>query len=333
MEFDVILGNALRAALGPPAAIYAIAAIGLNIHFGYAGLLNFGQVGFVMLGAYGMSVSVATFDLSMWIGIPIGLLLCVAFALALGVPTLRLRADYFAITTIAAAEIIRRLIRSSHAVDLTGGPFDLSGVAGSFREDLNPIPAGRYGWGTFQFSAEQVWTLIWAWTVVIVLSALVYRLARSPWGRVLKSIREDEDAARSLGKNAVGYKMQALVLGGVIGGLAGVFDAIDQSGVSANNYQAQVTFFLYTALILGGAATRVGPVVGAMLFWLIQETVRTTVDQLAEQSWLPDFLTNFLDGNGSAIAIIVIGGVLMALMVFRPQGLFGNVQEMQLDAR
>jgi neutral amino acid transport system permease protein len=333
MEFDVLIGNALRAAVGPQAAVYAIAAIGLNIQFGLAGLLNFGQVGFMMLGAYGMAVSVDTWGLSMWIGIPFGLLLCVGFALALGLPTLRLRADYFAITTIAAAEVIRVLIRSSHAGDLTGGPFGISGIAGSFREDLNPIPGGRYGIGTFEFSAEQVWTLIWAWIIVVALSWFVYLLARSPWGRVMKSIRDDEDAAQALGKNTVSYKMQALILGGVIGGIAGIVGAVDQSGVQANSFFAIVTFMLYTVLILGGAGTRLGPVVGAMLFWMIQEIVRTGVEQLSDESWLPQAVRDRLEGNGGAIAIAVIGAVLMALIAFRPQGIFGDREEMQLDAR
>ena len=83
MEFDVILGNAARAGLGPQAAIFALAAVGLNLHFGYGGLLNFGQVGFMMLGAYGTAVTVATWGGSLWLGIPFGLALCVAFALAL----------------------------------------------------------------------------------------------------------------------------------------------------------------------------------------------------------------------------------------------------------
>ena len=121
MDFDIIFGNAARAGLGPQAAIFALAAIGLNLHFGYAGLLNFGQVGFMMLGAYGTAIVVATWGGSLWLGIPFGLGLCVAFALALGIPTLRLRSDYFAITTIAAAEILRLLIRSSPATDITAG--------------------------------------------------------------------------------------------------------------------------------------------------------------------------------------------------------------------
>ena len=149
----------------------------------------------------------------------------------------------------------------------------------------------------------------------------------------MKSIRDDEDAARALGKNTVNYKMQALIIGGVIGGIAGIVGAVDQSGVQANGFFAVVTFLVYTALILGGAGTRIGPVIGAMLFWFIQEIVRTTVNQLATVSWLPDFIAERLDGNGDAIAIMAIGIVLMALIAFRPQGIFGSREEMQLEAR
>lgn len=330
MDFDVIFGNAFRAGFGPTAAVYALLAIGLNVHYGYAGLVNFGQVGFMMLGAYGTAVMVATWDQSLWVGIPFGLALCVVLALALGIPTLRLRADYFAITTIAAAEILRILIRSSHATDLTGGPFGLQGIAGSFY-DLNPIASGRYGFGTFTYTSQQLWVMIVAWTLVALCSLFVFLLIRSPWGRVVRAIREDEDAVMSLGKNTFNYKIQALVIGGVIGGLGGVMDAITQSGVGANNFMPQVTFFAYTALILGGAATRVGPVVGAMLFWWLREFVESTVRQLSVQDWPPGWFTDFLDGSAGAISITLVGFGLIALIVFRPQGIFGRREEMQLN--
>ena len=331
MDLDVVLGNALRAGFGPQAAIFALAAIGLNVHYGYAGLLNFGQVGFMLLGAYGTAVMVATWDGSMWIGIPFGLGLCVAFALALGIPTLRLRADYFAITTIAAAEILRFLIRSSHATELTGGPFGLQAIAGSFY-DLNPVPDGRYGIGTFSYTEQQVWILIVAWSLVALASWFVYLLIHSPWGRVVRAIREDEDAVRSLGKNTYSYKIQALVIGGVIAGLAGVIDAIVQSGVGANNFQAQVTFFAYAALILGGTATTLGPVAGAILFWFLREATESFVRELSAQSWLPDLIADRLDGSEGAISVALTGLGLILLVIFRPQGIFGSREKMQLDA-
>ncbi len=331
MEFDVILGNAARAGLGPQAAIFALAAIGLNLHFGYGGLLNFGQVGFMMLGAYGTAITVATWGGPLWLGIPFGLGLCVAFALALGIPTLRLRSDYFAITTIAASEILRLLIRASPATDVTGGPFGLQAIANSFY-DLNFVPDGRYGWGTFTYSANQLWVMIVAWILVAGCSALVFALIRSPWGRVLRAIREDEDAVLSLGKNTIAYKLQALTIGGVIGGLAGIIDALQQSGVGSENFMPQVTFFAWAALILGGLATTIGPVVGAMLFWFLREGMESFIRDLSAQSWLPQFLADFLDGSEGAISVALMGAGLVAMMALHPQGIFGRRRDLHLGA-
>ena len=332
MEFDIILGNAARAAFGTQAATYALLAIGLNMHFGFTGLSNFGQVGFMMLGAYGTSIMVATWGGSLWLGIPFGLGLCVAFALALGIPTLRLRSDYFAITTIAAAEVIRILFRSTSATDLTGGPFGLNGVAGAFI-DLNPFPTGRYGVGTFAYTGQQLWVMTVAWSLVLLCTLLLWGLMRSPWGRVILAIREDEDAARSLGKNVFAYKLQALVIGGVIGGLAGVVQVLLQSGVTPASYRPEITFFAYTALILGGVATRVGPIIGAMIFWFLKEALETTLRQVAEIDSMPNLITDFVDGSEGAISIATVGLSLMLLMAFRPQGIFGDRTQMVLEVR
>ncbi len=329
MEFDTIIGNAARAGLGPQAAIFALAAIGLNLHFGYGGMANFGQVGFMMLGAYGTAIMVATWGGSLWLGIPFGLALCIVFALALGIPTLRLRSDYFAVTTIAASEILRLLIRSSPATDITGGPFGLQTIANSFFE-LNFLPDGRFGWSTFSYSSNQLWVMLVAWILVILCSALVLGLVRSPWGRVLRAIREDEDAVLSLGKNTVVYKLQALAIGGVIGGLAGIIDTLQQSGVQSESFEPQVTFFAWAALILGGLATTVGPVVGAMLFWFLREGVESFIRELGEENWLPNILADFLDGSEGAISTGLMGIGLIALIALRPQGIFGKRKDLHL---
>ena len=333
MEFDIIFGNAARAALGPEAVILALAAIGLNVHFGFTGLLNFGQVGFMLLGAYGTSVSVATFGWSLWAGIPVGLALAVALALVLGIPTLRLQAVLFAIVTIAAAEILRLLIGSTDAIGLTGGPLSVSFDASAFF-DLNPYadgPRDRYGIGTFAFTGQQMWVITVGWILVALASLVVFLIVRSPWGRVVKSIREDENAARSLGKNVFSYKMQALVIGGVIGGLAGVIDAIKTSGADPNGFRPQVTFFTYTALLLGGSATYLGPVIGAILFWFLREWIESFLRQLTAQAWLPDPLADFLSGAEGIISVGLVGLALILLMLFRPQGITGNRTEMLLD--
>ncbi|WP_419918133.1 branched-chain amino acid ABC transporter permease [Candidatus Poriferisocius sp.] len=335
MDFDIIFGNAARAALGPEAVILSLAAIGLNVHFGFTGLLNFGQVGFMLLGAYGTSVTVATFGWSLWMGILVGLFLSLVLAVALGIPTLRLHSVMFAIVTIAGAEIIRILVGSTDAIGLTGGPLSVSFDAGAFF-DLNPYPDGpqdRYGFGTFSFTGQQMWVITVGWALVALTSLGVFLIVRSPWGRVLKSIREDEDAARSLGKNVFRYKMQALIIGGVIGGMAGVIDAIKTSGADPNGFKPQVTFFTYTALLLGGAATYLGPVLGAILFWFLREWIESFLRQLAAEAWLPDPVAGFLEGSEGIISLSMVGVTLIVLMLFRPQGLTGNRTEMQLDAQ
>lgn len=340
MDFLAILENALRSAVGPPAAILALAAIGLNVHFGYTGLRNFGQVGFVLCGAYGTGVAIDTWGWSLWAGMAFSLLCALVFALLLGAPTLRLRGDYFAIVTIAAAEILRFVVRSTSATDVTGGPFGLPKpaeggkptLAGAFY-DLSPFDSGeRYGFGSsgqFSFSGNQLWTLIIGWILVVLATILVALLMRSPWGRILKAVREDEEVVRSLGKDAVYYKLQALVLGGMIGAVGGIVQFLSTSSAGANTFQPQFTFYAYTALILGGAATRVGPILGAFLFWFLFAGSQSLLSQLGDEGHLPGFLSG--QSAQGALALGSVGIGLMALLVYRPQGIFGSREEMVLE--
>ena len=218
MDWGAIISNAAGAAIGVSTVVYALAGIGLNVQFGYAGLLNFGQAAFAAIGAYGIASTVAIFGLPLWLGVLVGLVGAGLFALLLGVPTLRLRADYLAIATIAAAEIVRLLLRSTSLREYTGGSGGINGFARDFYA-LNPFPNGTYGFGPWTYSERGTWILVVGWTLVLLCCLLTWGLMRSPWGRVLKGIREDEDAVRALGKNAYAYKMQALVIGGLIGAL------------------------------------------------------------------------------------------------------------------
>src|SRR5918911_1425436 len=129
--FDA-LSVALKAGLGFQAIFFALLAIGINVHFGYTGLLNFGQIAFAMLGGFGIAISVSQWGLSFWLGVVIGLVAAVVLALLLGLPTLRLRADYLAIVTIAVAEGLRLLFRSVSATPVTNGTRGLSGFNGDF---------------------------------------------------------------------------------------------------------------------------------------------------------------------------------------------------------
>ena len=330
MDWVQIIENALRSFVGLETIIFALAAIGLNVQFGYAGLLNFGQAGFVAIGAYGLAISVFYLDLSMWVGLAVGILGAVVLALLLGVPTLRLRADYLAIATLAAAEIIRVVVRSSTLREWTGGANGITGFDDQFYA-LNPFPRGTYGFGPFKYSERVSWILLVGWVVVILCCIVVWLLMRSPWGRVLKGIREDEDAVRSLGKNVYAYKMQALIIGGVIGAFAGFIYALGRAAVQPDLYGAELTFFAYTVLLLGGAARVLGPVVGAAIFWLVLSLTDNILAQAIDNGYISSSIMN--PNQVGQVRFMLVGLALMLLMIFRPQGIFGDKREIAINAR
>ncbi|OLT05643.1 branched-chain amino acid ABC transporter permease [Pseudonocardia sp. CNS-004] len=329
MDVIAILADATRSALGPVAALYALAAIGLNIHFGYTGLLNFGQVAFMLVGAYGVAVPVAVYGGPLWLGVLVGLALAVVLALLLGVPTLRLRADYLAIATIAAGEVLRIVFNAGFAQPVTGGVFGLSQFAGPFYA-ANPVPPGAYGLGPLVFGNRDVWVMIVGWGAVALATVGVFLLVRSPWGRVLRGVREDEDAVRSIGKNVFGYKMQSLVLGGVLGGAGGILLAVDAQAVTPNTFNPVVTFYLYTLVILGGAGTVLGPVLGSVVFWFLLSFADSALRQAIGAGYIPPQVIDPADVGALRFALVGLG--LMLLLVFRPAGILGNRAEMRLGA-
>ncbi|TNU77018.1 branched-chain amino acid ABC transporter permease [Miniimonas arenae] len=328
MDFGSLFTNVVAEMIGPTAIAYALAAIGLNIHFGLTGLINMGQAGFMLLGAYGFAISTIA-GWPVWAAVLVAIAAAVVFALLLGIPTLKLRGDYLAIVTIAAAEIIRIVGRSTSLSSFTGGSNGLLG--NSFKESFSgasPFPDGRFSLGPFTYSmndSNSWWLRIVGWALVALACLLVYLLMRSPWGRVLKGIREDEDAVRSLGKNVYGYKLQALVTGGVLGALGGIVFTL-ASSVQPDSLGRPVTFNTWTILLLGGAATVFGPVLGSLLFWgalilvrgllrgLVPETILST-QQVEQAGW------------------VLVGITLMLLIVFRPQGLLGDKKELAINVR
>jgi neutral amino acid transport system permease protein len=322
IDWIAIFSNAAQELISPTTAAYALAALGLAIHFGYTGLLNFGQAGFMALGAYGFAISTLSFGLPVWASVLVGIGASVIFALILGIPTLRLRADYLAIVTIAAAEILRLIFTTNTFDALTGSASGLQGYKGGFA-DLNPIPPGTYGFGPFTYNAYDWWIRIVGWTLVVVFALLTWLIIRSPWGRVIKGIREDEDAVRALGKNVYSYKMQSLILGGVYGTLAGMIFVLPRAVVPAN-YQTSLTFFIYAILLLGGAATILGPIVGSMIFWVLLSFFSGFMARAVEAGWFP-FMTQVQAGQ---LRFILVGVAIMLIVVFRPQGIFGNKKEL-----
>lgn len=200
MDIIGALQISLAQLVGPSAIFYALLAIGLNLHFGYAGLLNFGQIGFALLGGYGVGITTITYEQPLWLGILVGLAAAGLLALVLGIPTLRLRADYLAIVTIAASEILRLVFRSTATDSVTKSTNGITGFAAPFT-NLSPFEGGKtYSFIGVRFLGNDLWAMLVGWTLVLLLCGVVYLLTHSPWGRVLKAVREDEDAARSLGK-------------------------------------------------------------------------------------------------------------------------------------
>lgn len=328
MDLAMVFADAVRASVGVPAASYALASVGLNVHFGYTGLLNFGQVGFMLVGAYGTAIT-ADAGYPLLLGVFVGIAAAVGLGLLMGLPTLRLRAEYLAIVTISIAEILRFVARSRPLEGFTGGAFGITGFADAFF-DVNPLPGGRYGFWEVTFSARTTWVLLVGWGLVALSSLLVWLLVRSPWGRVLRAIRADEDAARSVGKNVFGYKLQSLVIGGVIGSLAGALIAIDAQFTDSQFWVSVVTFFAYTILILGGPGRIFGPILGSVIFWFLLQFTDSFLREAIDAGWLGNAIEPTDIG---AVRFALVGLGLMLLMIFRPQGILGDRAETLVGER
>jgi branched-chain amino acid transport system permease protein len=333
MNWELIFWNALYAAIGANAAGYCLVAMGLNVHVGYTGLLNFGQAGFAAVGAYAFAIPVAEFDWPWYTSLPLVFFGSILLALLLGLPTLRLRADYLAIVTIAAAEIIRFFLASSRFTWLTGGTDGKNGWTGFF-SDLNFLfeDSRRYNMGSQPIDGYRLFMLLLGWAVVILVAVLVWALMRSPWGRVLKSIREDEDAARSLGKNVVFFKMQSLILGGLIGSLGGLVISATKQSAQQGEFSTTLTFFAFTIIVLGGIGRVKGPIIGTMIFFFVIQFVDNVLQQATERGKVPDWA--LVDSTNFGRVKFVIAGLALALLVvFRPQGIFGDKREQVFDVR
>lgn len=328
MEFWTgLLVSILQTAISPTTAAFALAAIGLNIHFGFTGLMNFGQAGFMLVGAYGFGVSVSYFGFGFWGGLLVAVIAAVLFALLLGIPTLKLRGDYLAIVTIAAAEILRMILRMASLQDVTGGPTGLHGSKyNHVFSALSPLPDGRttiLGITYQNTGGDDWWTRIVGWALVALFLLLTWLLMRSPWGRVLKGIREDEDAVRSLGKSSYAYKMQALALGGIMGAFGGIIMTMP-SAMQPDSMGRPATFNLWMIVLLGGAATIFGPLLGTIIFFAVRLVLTGLAGQFVPASILSTQQTEQL-------AWILIGLSLMLLVVFRPQGILGNKKELSFN--
>lgn len=301
-------------AVGVLAGIYAVMTLGLQLNVGFTGVLNFGQAGFMAIGAYAMAILVVDLGMPFLAAVACAIAIAVAFALVIGLSSLRLRADYFSIATLAAAEAIRMF--TQNASGLTGGNqgifgFDLGWAAASrdIQDWLGGLGIGEAG-GLLPL-------LLVVWAVALALVVVLGFLQRSPWGRVLRAIREDENAARALGKNATSYRLQSLAIAAALGALAGVFLALNLSFVNPQAFEPQASFIGFAVLILGGLASYRGVLAGALIMVGLLEATRF-VDLPLEDSQI------------ASLRFILVGLTLILLMAFRPQGIFGKREEMVL---
>ena len=322
---EQILSNALGELLTPMTAAYALAAIGIAMHFGFTGLLNFGQAAYMLVGAYAFAMANLA-GLGLVPAILLSFAASIVLSLILGIPTLRLRSDYLAIVTITAAEILRFIVSTTGLNDVTGGPQGLSGFAKEFYA-LNPFPVGEYGFWAWTMDEKGLWVRVVAWSLVILGAIFVAQMIRSPWGRVIKGIREDEDAVRSLGKNVYSYKMQSLIIGGLLGTLAGIVFVLPRA-VQPGNYGTGLTFFIWTILLLGGASTVLGPIIGSMIFWVLL----SLTEGLLSAGVSSGVVTFIQQDQIGGIRFMLVGLGLMLLVIFRPQGIFGNKKELYFNA-
>jgi neutral amino acid transport system permease protein len=206
--------------------------------------------------------------------------------------------------------------------DFSGGTQGLTGYGGAFR-GLSPFDNSRfYDIAGVSFLGQTLWSICVGWTVVGLSLLLVFLLVRSPWGRVLKAIREDEEATAALGKNVFWYKLQSLALGAALGAIAGLFYAYQFSFFSPGDFEPLITFFAWTIVILGGTARVWAVPVGAIVFGLIFAGTRFF-----------DFapFTYFDAPERAYLRLVIIGLILIALMAFRPQGLLGRKEDLVFE--
>ena len=361
-------------------AVFAMLALALNLHWGYTGLFNIGVVGFMAVGIYTMAIvskpvagaggsaaQVGGLGLPLWVGIVAGMVVAALLGLVVALPALRLRADYLAIVTIAMSEIVRFTLLSStfQTFTLFGREVGLGGGSGLILDFEDPLTAlvgvlgldGAYG-GLVSFVGgfvarnprpvvdQFVYGLLLL-LFVVGFYWLLKRTGESPFGRVLKAIREDEQVASALGKDTDRFKTKSFMLGCALMGLVGILWYMGQGAITPNTYRPRLTFFVWIALIIGGAGSNTGSVLGGAVFAavLFQGPLyfKNLVDRVVSVSDAPGsfgpavapligsadpvpFLLYAVD-SVRQLQLVLMGLVLIVLMHRRPEGLLGHRSE------
>lgn len=286
------------------ASISAIVALGLNIQWGVAGLVNFGVVGFYSVAAYATAI-VALGGGGPWCGLAAGILASAILSALIALLTVRLSDDYLAIVALGFAEVVRLVLLNE--AWLTGGPLGISGIprplAGLVSEINYPV-------------------LLLGLVLLALAGAFLFAeaLVRSPFGRAMRAVRDDDVVAAALGKDALALRVKAFAAGGAVIGLAGGLHAFYITYIDPSQFTSIVTAYAFMAVIAGGRGSNVGLIIGAGSIMALLEATR----------FLKDFIP-FLDSTKlAALRLAMIGAGLILLLIFRPQG---AMAEPRLKAR
>lgn len=283
-------------AIAVTAGVYALMALGMNVIWGMAGLINLGLVGFFAVGAYASGLITLKLGAPIAVGVAAGTLLAAGVGVLVALITVQLRGDYLAIVTLGFAESLR--IVMSNELWIANGTDGLSGIPGPFRAQLGP----------------HLFNLLYLGIVVaavVVLFFLVDRLVNSPFGRVLRAIRDDEEIARFAGKNVVVFKVKAFAFGSAALGLAGALYGHFTSYIAPDLFAPLLTLYVKLSLLTGGLGNSMGAVLGAVLVVFFLESTR----------FLAPLIPGLSAVQAAAVRELAISVALLLILRFYAKGL------------
>jgi branched-chain amino acid transport system permease protein len=289
-------------AMAVTAGIFALMALGLNVIWGMAGLINLGLVGFFAVGAYVSALLTLKLQLPIVVGVLAGTAVAAAVGAIVALVTVRLKGDYLAIVTLGFAESIR--IVASNEIWLTNGTDGLSGIPGPMRASLQP----------FEFNLLYLCVVA---ALVTVLFILIDRLSHSPFARVLRAIREDEQVAAVAGKHVIFFKVKAFAFGSAALGLAGALYGHYTSFIAPDIFVPLLTLYIKLALLVGGVGNNRGAILGAIAVVTFLESTRFIVPLVPGLSSV----------QGAALREFLISVSLIVILRFRSGGLLPEARE------